>query len=141
MKHDIFNPATYELRDLLTGEILDVAIFIEEAKQDGWEKAYVSMVAQYIGFGGNATCKVLVYLIEKKDGMNRVVNTNKGISIDTGVSIKTVSSTMTALQKSDFVRKVSNGVYMLTPKMIRYGSQTKGAMLLSLWERTPSTKK
>ena len=134
MKHDRLNPATYELRDVITGEVLDIAVFIQDATKNGWEKAYTDTLAQYIGITGDSPSKVLAYFISEKDGMNRIVNTVRGIAEDTETSIATVSKIVKLLQKNDLIKMARNGVYMLTPKMIRYGSTTSGAMLLRIWD-------
>ena len=51
MNDDYFDPKRYEVRDLETGEILNVDIFVEKVKMNGWQKAYAKNVSEYINDG------------------------------------------------------------------------------------------
>ena len=131
---DHFNPSTYTVIDNISGEEVDVTIFIDKAKASGWEKAYAGVLAEYIGIAGNSSAKVLGHLIKERDGRNIVIGTIRKTAEQLSISDNTVGNVFSLLMRKDFMKKIANGVYMLTPKMIRYGSTPRGAMLLRVWD-------
>lgn len=133
-RKDYFNPATYAVIDKVTGEEIDVDIFVEKASNSYWEKAYAKTIAEYIGVTGTGQNKVLAYLIRAKDINNRIIGTVKVISEQAGVSSRTVAGILKLLQESGLVKKLQNGVYLLSPHVLKHGSKTRGAMLLRLWD-------
>ena len=62
-----FNPATYMVIDRVTGEELNVDIFIEKASTAGWQKAYAKTVSEYIKCGDGKSVDLLAYIIENKE--------------------------------------------------------------------------
>ena len=134
MRDDYFNPATYAVIDRVTGEEIDVAIFLEKASSKYWERAYAKTIAEYIGVGGNGATKVLAYIIKEKNVDNILIQTVRGIGKETSVDPKTVSEVLKTLREKDLVKKMRNGVYLVSPHLMRHGSKTRGAMLLRLWE-------
>ena len=133
MHDESFNPATYEVRDIITGEIIPVQIFIEEVNKDYWEKAFAKTIAEYIGLGGSSACKVLAYLIKNKTIQNLVNGTVRSISEEVGVSTRATISTFKLLQEKGFIKKIRNGCYFVYPKLMSYGSKQQGAILMKLW--------
>ncbi|WP_150137957.1 replication/maintenance protein RepL [Candidatus Enterovibrio escicola] len=131
---DYFNPATYEVRDKITGEILDVSIFIERAKQNGWEKAYAKTLGEYIKCGGGQATEFLAYILEKKDPRNMLYGTQREFAAKTGVSLPVINKTMKALEQVNLIKKVRSGAYMLSPNVIRNGSNKTGVILFRLWK-------
>jgi predicted transcriptional regulator len=131
---DYFNPATYEVRDKITGEIVDVSIFIERAKQNGWEKAYAKTLGEYIKCGGGQATEFLAYILEKKDGKNMLYGTQREFANKTGVSVPVINKTIKALDKMNLIKKVRSGAYMLSPNVIRNGSNKTGVILFRLWK-------
>ena len=131
---DRFNPATYMVVDRITGEEVDVAIFIEKASKSGWQKAYAKTLASYINIAGDKASAVLSYLIEEKDSSNLVHGTQAEIATNSGASIAVTKRVIKKLLEKDMIKIVRSGCYMLTPKMIRIGNNYQGAMLLRLWD-------
>jgi len=116
-----------------TGEAIPVDIFIEQIPDDYWEKAYAKMLAEYIGVTGTATNKVLAWLITNKDSNNMVIGTLSKIAKECDTTVPTVSTLFQNLYKREFLKKVQNGVYMLSPSILRHGNATKGAILFKKW--------
>ena len=134
MRQDYFNPATYMLIDRVSGEELDVAIFVKEAGADYWEKVYAKVLAEYIGMSGSkASANILAYLIREKTPQNMVLGTVREIAVACDTTPKTVTALFNRLKQNDLLKMVRSGCYLITPKMIRYGSKTRGAMVLRLW--------
>ena len=123
----------YSIINKRTGEILSVDIFIEQIPKQYWERAYAKILAEYIGVAGTATNKVLAWLIKNKDSNNRIIGTFAHIAKECDTTIPTVSNLFQKLYKKEFLRKVQNGIYMLSPNLLRHGSQTKGAILFKKW--------
>jgi hypothetical protein len=123
----------YMMVNTRTGEMLSVDIFIEKIPKEYWERAYAKVLAEYIGVAGTATNKVLAWLIKNKDSNNRIIGTFAKIAEECGTTVPTVSTLFQKLYKKEFIRKVQNGIYMLSPSLLRHGSQTKGAVLFKKW--------
>ncbi len=133
IKEAHFNPETYAVVDKISGEEIPIQIFIERANAEYWEKAYSKTIAEYIGVGGNAACRVLAYLLVTKTDKNLVHGTMREIAEKTKSQATAVNKVFKALYARDLMKKVRNGCYFVSPHILRYGSQTHGAMLLRLW--------
>jgi len=135
MESPHFNDSTYEIRDLVTGEIVPVTLMVEEIKKTYWEKAFINVLASFIEVGGEANNKVLAYLIRERNNENMILGTFKSIAAGAKVSEGTVSKLFKILQKKEFLKKIRNGLYMVNPKMLRYGSHNAGVAMMILWEK------
>jgi hypothetical protein len=124
---------TYTMVNDRTGEIVPVDMFIEKIPKQYWERAYAKVLAEYIGVAGTATNTVLAWLIKNKDSNNRIIGTFAIIAKECKTTVPTVSTLFQKLYKKEFLKKVHNGVYMLSPSLLRHGSQTKGAILFKKW--------
>lgn len=129
-----FNPHTYRVINDVTGEEIPVQVFIEKANKDYWERAYAKTLAEYIGVTGSASCKVLAYIIKEKNADNIVLGTIRGMARDLKVSSTSVQVILDVLQKRDFIKKIRNGQYLVSPHLLRHGSKVRGAMLIRLWD-------
>lgn len=125
---------TYTMINDRTGEIVPVDMFVEKIPRQYWERAYAKVLAEYIGVAGTATNNVLAWLIRNKDSNNRIVGTLALIAEECGTTVPTVSTLFQKLYKKEFLKKVRNGVYMLSPTLLRHGNQNKGAVLFKKWD-------
>ena len=128
-----FNPDTYEVTDKVTGEVVDIKLFISRVTKDKWEKSYAKTLAEYIGIGGTASCKVLAYLISNRTSKNLILGTQKEIAEELMISKKSVSTIFKILRERRMLKEVRSGCYFLSPKVIAYGNKVHGAMLLRVW--------
>jgi len=133
VKHDYFNPETYAVIDKVSGEEVDVKIFIEKASVSGWQKAYAKTLSEYIRCGDGKSVDFLAYVLEKKDHNNLLHGTQRELAEKTGVSLGVITRTMNALTKKRLIKKVRSGTYMVSPAMLRNGDNKKGALMLRLW--------
>ena len=133
MNKDYFNPETYMVTDRVTGEELNVDIFIEKASKSGWQKAYAKTVSEYIKCGDGKSVILLAYIIEKKEYNNLLHGTQRELAKQSGVSLDVVTSTMRALHKKKLIKLVRSGCYMVSPDMMRNGSNKVGSMMFRLW--------
>lgn len=130
---DRFNPSTYMVIDRVTGEEVNLEMFIEKASENGWQKAYAKTVAEYIKCGDGKSVDFLAYLLGSKDDRNMIYGTQRELSKACNVSLAVVTRTMKVLVERDMIKKVRSGTYMLSPKIMRYGGKAVGAIMLRMW--------
>lgn len=123
----------YALMDKSTGEVLDMAIFVKKLEGKYWEKAYAKTLAEYIGLAGSSSADILAYMLKAKDSNNLILGTVREIAKSAGTAPKTVSLLFKRLGEKKLLKKVRSGCYMLSPDLLRYGNNTKGAMLVRFW--------
>jgi len=128
-----FNSDTYIVTDKITGEEVPMQLFVERVSKDKWQKAYAKTLADYIGVSGDASGKVLAYLIENKDSKNLILGTHRELADKIGVSTRFLTTMFSKLGSKDMLKKVRNGCYFLNPKVMCYGSKVHGSMLLRVW--------
>ena len=133
MNKDYFNPDTYMVTDRVTGEELNVDIFIEKASKAGWQKAYAKTVSEYIKCGDGKSVDLLAYIIEHKEYNNLLNGTQRELAKKAGVSLDVVTRTMRGLQKKKLIKLVRAGCYMVSPNIMRNGNNKVGSMMLRLW--------
>ena len=133
MRPDYFNPDTYEIIDKITGEVVPHKMFIQKVNAGYWEKAYASVLSEYIGVTGSNNNKILAYLIKNKTSENIIHGTIRGMSAELHVSTATISKLFGLLKKKKLFKKIRNGCYMLSPNLIRYGEDYRGVLMFKLW--------
>ena len=133
---DYFNPETYLVIDKITGDELDVSIFIEKASVNGWQKAYAKTLSEYIKCGDGKSVDLLAYILEKKESNNLLHGTQREIAEKSKVSLAVVSRTMAALMDKKLIKKVRSGCYMVSPNVMAKGNKKVGAMIFRLWGDT-----
>lgn len=130
---DYFNPATYMVIDRVTGEEVNVSIFIERASTKGWQKAYAKTLSDYIKCGDGKSVDLLAYILEKKESNNLLHGTQREIAKASKVSLAVVARTLKALTEKGLIKKVRSGCYMVSPKVMANGNKNVGAMIFRLW--------
>ena len=130
---DYFNPSTYMVIDRVSGEEVNVGIFIEKASVNGWQKAYAKTLSEYIKCGDGKSVDLLAYIIEKKDQSNLLHGTQREIAKNAKVSLAVVSRTIKALTDKNLLKRVRSGCYMVCPSVIANGNKKVGAMMFRLW--------
>ena len=132
--HDYFNPDTYAVVDRVTGEEVDVKIFIEKVSRNGWQKAYAKTLAEYINCGDGKAVKFLAYIIKNKNPItNEILGTQRLFAKDVGVSLDVISKTMKLLQKKDLIKLIHSGRYMVSPDLMRNGNNKAGVIMFRRW--------
>ncbi len=126
-----FTHNRYMIINKVTGEEVPIQTFIKEAGIG--EKAHVKTLAEYIGITGTSYNKVLAYLIKEKTASNIINGTVRSISAELGIAPASTAKLFKIMQDREFLKKVRNGCYMLSPALLRHGSSTRGAMMLRLW--------
>ncbi len=133
---DYFNPDTYEVTDKVTGEILDVKIFIERASESGWQKSYVQSLCEYMGCADGAASKVLTHILKNKTQENLMLGTYQEIADKSKVSKSMVQRVFKRLILKKLVRNIRTGCHILLPKILCNGNKKIGAMVFRVWGET-----
>lgn len=123
----------WQLYNKETGEYRDLVTFEDTGKYERWDKVYAQSLAQVLNLVGDEKTKVIAYMISTMDYQNRVVETIRSISSNTGISATTVNKTLQILQDNDFLHKVRNGVWRFSPHVIMRGNKGFGAAVIRSW--------
>jgi uncharacterized protein YjhX (UPF0386 family) len=119
--------------DRVTGEEVDVKIFVEKINSSRWEKAYAKVIANYINCSGDKSAQFLAYLIEYRDSKNRIIGTQATLAKKAQVSDRCAKKVIKTLKEKGLIKMLQSGLYMITPKMICVGRGTHGAVLMQIW--------
>jgi L-rhamnose mutarotase len=122
-----------KLTDNDTGEVISVTHTIRKVRCDQrFQKAHVADWVNLLSLLNNKQANILGYILYKTDFKNNFfTETCREIQTATGVSLPTVSSTMKNLQNMKFLKKIKNGVWMLSPKLLYMGDDQKYEYLCS----------
>lgn len=131
------------LVDQDTGELIEVDQITKRALgQKQFWKIYLMDFLQVLGGFEYKQLDVLIYILEHTDsGTNTFIGTYRGVAEKVGVSYDTVARTINLLMKKNFLMKVQNGVYQVSPAIMMKGSEHKKSLLLNYYADEPTTWK
>lgn len=121
------------LIDQDTGEVIEVDQITKRALgQKQFWKIYLMDFLQVLGGFEYKQLDVLIYILEHTETANNTfIGTYRSLEKSVGVSYDTVRRTITLLQGKGFLKKVSNGVYQVSPTIMMKGSEHKKSLLLN----------
>lgn len=121
------------LVDQDTGEVIEVDQITKRALgQKQFWKIYLMDFLQVLGGFEYKQLDVLIYILEHTEATNNTfIGTYRSLEKSVGVSYDTVRRTITLLQGKGFLKKVSNGVYQVSPTIMMKGSEHKKSLLLN----------
>lgn len=121
------------LVDQDTGEVIEVDQITKRALgQKQFWKIYLMDFLQVLGGFEYKQLDVLIYILEHTEAANNTfIGTYRSLEKSVGVSYDTVRRTITLLQGKGFLKKVSNGVYQVSPTIMMKGSDHKKSLLLN----------
>lgn len=121
------------LIDQDTGEVIEVDQITKRALgQKQFWKIYLMDFLQVLGGFEYKQLDVLIYILEHTEAANNTfIGTYRSLEKSVGVSYDTVRRTITLLQGKCFLKKVSNGVYQVSPTIMMKGSEHKKSLLLN----------
>ena len=121
------------LIDQDTGEVIEVDQITKRALgQKQFGKIYLMDFLQVLGGFEYKQLDVLIYILEHTEAANNTfIGTYRSLEKSVGVSYDTVRRTITLLQGKGFLKKVSNGVYQVSPTIMMKGSEHKKSLLLN----------
>ena len=124
----------FRLLNMSTGETSPLDILHGSDKPDRWDKVYTKNLARMLNCVGDEKMQVVAFLLRKKDTFNGINATMKEIAKGAGVSINTVSRTMKTLQDNDYLHKVRNGMWRLSPRIVCNGKQSIGMATINYYD-------
>lgn len=106
-----------------TGEVREVQEIDVKATDVGFEKIWVGMILAVLDIVGGRKKDIVAYLVSNRvRSENIVFATQRKISEEVNVSLKTVTETIQALKKQNIVTQVTPGCYRINPGVIWRGS-------------------
>lgn len=129
------------LQDLDTGELIEVDQITKRALgQKQFWKIYLMDFLQVLGGFEYKQFDVLIYILEHTEAANNTfIGTYRSLEKSVGVSYDTVRRTITLLQGKGFLKKVSNGVYQVSPTIMMKGTEHKKQLLLNYYDDKAET--
>lgn len=122
---------------------LDATVIDEEWDEEtdiNWDKIWLGEVMEALEQVGNKKIKVANYIINSRDkNTNYLIQTQREIAENCGVSLQTVSSTLKALEAADLLVGKS-GVYQINPDRIAYGKHNKRMAILRIYRQNKESK-
>lgn len=124
------------LQDLDTGELIEVDQITKRALgQKQFWKVYLIDFLQILGVLDSKQIDVLIYILENtKAADNTYIGTYRKTADGAKVSLDTATRVMRKLQANNFIKKVQNGVYQISPLIMMKGSEHKKSLLLNYYE-------
>ena len=133
------------LQDIDTGEYIEVDQITKRAYgQKQFWKIYLLDFLQVLGILDSKQIDVLIYILENTNASNNTfIGSQRKIATQTNVSLQTVSRILVKLQDNNFIKKIQNGVYQVSPNILMKGSDHKKSLLLNYYQEniTDSTEK
>lgn len=123
-----------ELVDPKTGEIvyIDQKIKTCVSKDSNFHKIWLAHILQVLDIG-NQKMDVVQYLLDNMNSQNMVIETQREIAKGSNTSLSTVQRTLSALEKSDFIKK-KTGIVIISPKAVFKGTKKRRMAILQIWE-------
>lgn len=120
-----------------TGEIVDMQVSQIEERDFNFMKIWMSNFIATLEIVGNKKTKLCYWIIDNINKENMLIGTLRQISERTNISLETVRITMDILQDADFLRRKSQGVYMINPDIIFKGGRGKRLNILNQYNASP----
>ena len=131
------------LVDEQTGEVMEVTqtTKLRYGSTHFW-KCYMKKFLEVMKSLNSKQFKVFIYIIEHTNSStNQFVGTYDKIVKDTKCCRQTVTVAMKVLQKTNFIKKIQNGVWMVNPEILLKGNDAKQFMLMSNFKSASSEMK
>lgn len=123
------------LIDQETGEVIEVDQVTKRAYgQKQFWKIYLLDFLQILGILDSKQVDVLIYILENTNSSNNTyIGTYRSTAEKTNLSLDTVRRVFKKLQDNNFLNKIQNGVYQVSPLIMMKGSEYKKQLLLNYY--------
>lgn len=123
------------LQDMDTGEVIEVDQITKRALgQKQFWKVYLVDFLNVLGVMDSKQIDVLIYILEHtQSASNTYIGTYRKTAEGAHVSLETTRKVLVKLQESGFIKKVQNGVYQVSPKIMMKGNEHKKQLLLNYY--------
>ncbi len=105
-----------------TGEIIPVIESKIEQRDFNFHKLWLQNMITSMTDITNKKMQLAFWIIEHLNKENQLIYTQRQMAEETGLSRDTVRLTMASLIKSDFLRRINSGCYMVNPNIIFKGN-------------------
>ena len=106
-----------------TGEMEDFEVVSVEDRDFNFHKVWLESIISSMDLLGNQKIRLAFWIIAHLNKENQIVMTQRQISEQSGISLKTVSVTMKTLLESNFLRKINGGAYCVNPDVLFKGTR------------------
>lgn len=123
------------LIDQETGEVIEVDQITKRSYgQKQFWKIYLLDFLQILGILDSKQVDVLIYILENTNSSNNTyIGTYRSTAEKTNLSLDTVRRVFKKLQDNNFLTKIQNGVYQVSPLIMMKGSEHKKQLLLNYY--------
>lgn len=117
---------TREMIDPITGEVTPVIYSKIEDRDFNFHKVWLEHFISALDEITNKKLKLAFWIIKNLDYENKLVMTQRAIAEKSGMSYKTVTDTMKALQNGNppFLQKINSGAYKVNPDILWKGKHS-----------------
>lgn len=124
--------------DIETGEKIQAEQITKRVYgQKQFWKVYLADFLQILGLADSKQMDVLVFILDNTEQANNTfVGTYKKIAKEANVSEPTIAKIMKKLQENNFITKIQNGVWQVSPNIMMKGSEHKKSLLLNYYDES-----
>lgn len=113
---------TQDFINAATGEVVPMQVVQREERDFDFTKVWLKTLIQSFDEIANQKMKLAFWIIENLNKENQLVMTQRQLAKKSGMSLSTVTRTMTVLQECNFLRRLNSGAYIVNPDMLYKGS-------------------
>lgn len=124
----------FRLLNMATGETHSLDLVHGSDAPGRWDKVYTKNLARMLDIFGDEKMKVIAFLLKRKDQYNGISATMKEISESTGASMRTVTRVIKTMQDGDYLHKVRNGKWRLSPRVVCNGKHSIGMATINYYD-------
>ena len=111
-------------------------IVSKEVNSQNFIKVFIADFLLALGILNSKSVNVVCFILQNiKYSDNTFLGTKKQIAKGCQVSEKTVYSVLSKLQQVDFMKRKSNGVYVINPKFVIKGNENKRQMIINYYNK------
>lgn len=123
-----------------TGEIIDMEVSQIEERDFNFSKVWMRNFIAALDIVGNKKTKLCYWIVENINKENMLIGTLRDISKRTNTSLETVRLTMDILLDADFLRRKSQGVYIVNPDIVFKGGRGSRLNVLNQYNASPKVE-
>lgn len=123
-----------------TGEILDMEVSQIEERDFNFSKVWMRNFIAALDIVGNKKTKLCYWIVENINKENMLIGTLRDIAKRTNTSLETVRITMDILLDADFLRRKSQGVYIVNPDIVFKGGRGSRLNVLNQYNASPKVE-
>lgn len=120
--------------NLKTGEVIEMTVYSKPTSDNNFHKVWTEPLVEILLQSSDKKLRVLAYLLKTKNSENIVIANQRKIAEECGITVPTVSKSISILKSLDCVRILQNGVYQLNPSVAFKGSSNRRQGALAVYK-------